>query len=427
MNGSQLNKVPEGRRLSSRPGEQDDWFWSAIEKYKDNPAAYAAVSMNPYLFANNQYSPSAKDEIMAFFGDTSAEDNFYRINKQSAIAWLADWEKNQYQQYYDSPNEQVKRLESAGLNPDLNPGMVSPGVAAENDQPFTPTESPTAGTGFETMQSLANFGLQFVGGILSFGKQIQELNIGSFNRISSELSTGSSARDFVLNELSQMDFASLQNAADSGDFTTVLNPRIFSGYSRKTQKFLQHYIERYKDGDKLGYQTLVAELKNRKLRANQDSANIMSSPYFDEDMNKWSSNIMENYSKFVAAADKYAASAAAGRAEVESTLYNDETNQNIYGAAMAQENYARMESARSTSESAKYKTEMEKAWNELENSVKGDGSHWYNTIGLILLNFLRAQVSQPLHMGFSSGSSISDSYGRNSSSHSESSSRGFRF
>lgn len=429
MDFSQTNKAPlapEGRR-SHRPEEEDEWFWTAIEKYKDNPAAYAAVSMNPYLYANNQFSPSAKDDIMAFFGDTSAEDNFYRLNKQAAVNWLADWEKNQYQQYYNSPAEQVKREAAAGINSDLNPGSISPGEAAENDQPFTPTDSPTAGTGFETMQSLASFGLQFVGGVLSFAKQIQDLNVGSFNRVTSELGAGGAAGDLVLNELSRMDLPSLENAANNGDLTTVFNPRIFDGYSRKTKKFLQHYISRYKDGDTLGYQTLVAELKNRKLRANQDSANIMSSPYFSEDLNEWSTQIMENYSKFVAAADKFTASSAAGRAEVESTLYNDETNQNIYGEALAQENNARLQSAKSTSESAKYKIEMEKAWNELEKSVKGDGKHWYNTIGLVLLNFLRAQVSQPLHLGFSSGTSLSDSYGRNGTSHSESSSRGFHF
>lgn len=430
--GSSYRSIPLTSPVDSstrynKEADPDAWYWAAIEKYKDNPEAYAYLSQNPYLRANNPFSPSLGNQVMDLLGDTSAEDAYYNELQQKARDYLGQWERGQYEQKYESPVEQVKREEAAGINPALNPGMITPGEAAENDQPFSPTSMPGAGTGFETMQTLANFGLQFVGGILSFGKQIQELNIGSFNRVTSELGAGSGAGEFVLNELSRMDFASLQKAADTGDFTTVLNPRIFSGYSRKTKQFLQHYIERYKEGDKLGYQTLVAELMNRKLRANQDSANIKSSPYFDDDMNVWASNIMENYSKFVAAADKFTASAAASRAEVESTFYGNEATQNVLGETMSEELYARGDTARSTAASAKYKTEMENAWNELEKTVKGDGKHWYNTIGLILLNFLRAQVSQPLHMGFSSSSSLSDSYGKNSTFHSSSQSSGFHF
>ena len=412
---------------SSKEHDPDAWYWAAIEKYKSNPEAYSFLSQNPYLRANNPFSPSLGNQIANLFGDNSAEDAFYNELDQKSRNYLAEWERGQYEQKYESPLEQVKREEAAGINAGLNPGMISPGDAAENDQAFSPAVMPGAGSGYETMQTLANFGLQFVGGILSFGKQIQDLNIGSFNRVATELATGAGAGELVLNELSRMDLPTLEKAANSGDLITVFNPRIFSGYSRKTKQFLQHYIDRYKEGDKLGYQALVAELLNRKLRANQDSATIMSSPYFSEDLNSWASNIMENYSKFVAAADKFTASAAASRAEVEDTFYGAEGVQTLLGGTMANELNARDQTAMSTAASAKYKAEMEKAWNELEKTVKGDGKHWYNTIGLILLNFLRAQVSQPLHMGFSSSSSLSDSYGVNGQSHSGSHSSGFHF
>lgn len=422
-----LSSLQDTSQRWSKEADPDAWYWAAIEKYKSNPEAYAYLSQNPYLIANNPFSPSLGNQIADLFGDNSAEQSNINDLMQKSRNYLGEWEKDQYEQKYESPIEQVKREEAAGINPALNPGMISPGEAAENDQPFSPTSMPGAGTGFETIQQLAGFGLQFVGGVLSFAKQIQDLNTGAFNRITSEIGAGTAAGNYVLTELSRMDLPTLEKAANDGDFTTVLNPRIFSGYSRKTQKFIQHFIDRYKEGDKLGYQTLVAELKNRKLRANQDSANIMSSPYYSEDLNEWTSSIMENYSKFVAAADKFTASAAASRAEVESTFYGNEPTQKVLGETMSEELYARGDTARSTAASAKYKTEMENAWNELEKTVKGDGKHWYNTIGLILLNFLRAQVSQPLHMGFSSSSSLSDSYGKNSTSHSSSQSSGFHF
>lgn len=413
--------VPTPKQSADRFEDLDKWYWDYIEKYRDDPEAYAYLSQNPYLRKDNTYSPSFGDSIMSLFGDYSAENNFYRELQQHARGYLSDWENRMYQQKYDSPVEQVKREQAAGINPDLSPQSISPGSAAENDQPFQTVGQPTAGTGISVAKDMAAFGLQFVGSVLSFGKQIQDLNVGSMNLVSHELGASSGARDLILNELSNIDLKSLQDKSPKD----VLNLKIFSGYSPRTRKFLQHYLERYTDGDTLAYQTLVAELRNRKLNANRSNAEIMSSPYYSEDLNKWTSQIMENYSKYVALADKYIAATNASRAEVEATLYGDEANQNVYGEMLAQENDARRQTAESTKEAAKWKREMDKTWNELEKSVKGDGDHWYNTIGIILLQFLRAQVNQPISLGLSQSEMVSNSYGKNGSSHTESHSSSF--
>lgn len=416
------NSQPSSGRsaLSSRGSLSDQWYWDLIEKYKDNPEAYSYLSANPYLFANNaRFSPTFGQNILSMFGDTSAEDEYYNNLHQQAMAYLSDWEKGQYEQAYNSPIEQVKRESAAGLNPDLSPGSISPGSAAENDQPFSPVSMPGAGSGFQDVHTLANFGVQFLGSVLSFGKQIQELNIGSMNRVVSELGAGSHARDMVLEELANVDPATLEKSLSEPDgVQQVLNLRVFKGYSRKTRAFLQHFLERYNSGDTLGYQTLIAELRNRKIAANQSTANIMSSPYYSEDLNEWSNNIMENYSKYVAAYEKYSAQVLSDKSHVESTLYGDDNVQDVYGNVLADELNARGAEARATNEAAKYRKEMESAWNELSKSVRGDGDHWYNTIGSILLMWLRTQMSSPFHFGFSQSGQVSDSYGPRGTSHS---------
>lgn len=139
----------------SRPADPDEWYWSYIEKYRDNPEAYAYLSQNPFLVAHNPFSPSLGNQIADLFGDNSAEQNYYNELTQKARNYLSEWERGQYEQKYESPVEQVKREEAAGINSALNPGMITPGDAAENDQPFSTTPIPGAGTG---MRSLIDVG-----------------------------------------------------------------------------------------------------------------------------------------------------------------------------------------------------------------------------------------------------------------------------
>lgn len=146
-----LAPVADSSSRSDSSRSPDDWYWEYIEKYKDNPEAYAYLSQNPFLRANNHYSPSFGNAITQIFGDFSGEDSFYNELDQKARNYLAEWERGQYEQKYESPVEQVKREEAAGINAALNPGMINPGEAAENDQPFSPTSMPGAGTGMQTL------------------------------------------------------------------------------------------------------------------------------------------------------------------------------------------------------------------------------------------------------------------------------------
>lgn len=408
---------------SSRPTEDpDQWYYDLIEQYKDNPEAYEYLLSNPYLRSKiSSFSPNLGQSLLMGLGDYSAQDNYYNEFRQKALNFYSEWAKSMYEQKFESPVEQVRRESAAGINSDLAPQSVSPGEAAENDQPFDVTQMPGAGEGVRVAGEMAQYGLQFISGIMAFGKQIQDFNIGSFQKIGLELGASSSASDYVLGQLAGLSDSDLQSPEN------VLKNLDLSSYSRSTRKFLQRYITRFNDSENLGLATKVAEYRNEMLRANRDSANIMSSPYYSKDLSKWTNDIMENFSKYVAASEKFVAANSAIRANVENVFLDNEGNQNILGENMAEGVNAELQTNKSTAEAAKYKAEMERSWNQLEKSVKGDGSHWYNTIGMILLNFLRAQVSQPLHLGVSSSSHESNSSSAFGSSHSEGSRYSWHF
>lgn len=392
---------------SSHSDDADKWYYDLIEQYKDDPEAYAYLMANPFLTGNNApFSPNLGQSFLSLLGDNSAEDAYYAELKQKAMGYLSDWQKQMYEQKYESPVEQVNRLSAAGINSDLEPGSISPGEAGENDQAFSPTTMPGAGQGAQLAGELAGYGLQFISGIFAFGKQIQDFNIGSFQKIGLELGASNAAQDYLLNQLAGISDSDILNSPDN-----VIKNLDFSSYSRSTRKFLNRYFKRFSSDvekpDNLALASRVAKLRNEMLTANRDSANIMSSPYYSKDLDKWTSSVMDNFSKYVAAAEKYSVVNSSIRSEVENVFLSDVNNQNVLGENMAESVNAELQTNKSTAEAAKYKAEMERSWNNLEKSVKGDGNHWYNTIGLILLNFLRAQVSQPLHLGVSNTESHS--------------------
>lgn len=58
--GSSYRSIPLTSPVDSstrynKEADPDAWYWAAIEKYKDNPEAYAYLSQNPWLIANNPF------------------------------------------------------------------------------------------------------------------------------------------------------------------------------------------------------------------------------------------------------------------------------------------------------------------------------------------------------------------------------------
>lgn len=370
----------------------DEQYRQAIEQYRNEPWFDESVLMsNPHL--RSKQARFTTDPLTGLFNYKGAAATYYGNMRSDAMNWLDERTKQLREEWYNSPVNQVQREAAAGINSALSPDSISPGEAAQNDNPIP--ASYHNGTS-ESGMHIANAGLSFIGNILSFAKEIQSLNIGKASKVSAELGASSSARDMVLTELSHVYEDNPESFKDFDSLSKVVsNLRLFRGYSRDTRKFLEHYLQRYNENETMGLDALVAELRNRIVSANRDTAETMSSPYYSKDLNEWIGKLGEGLTKYQAAAERYHAAVAASKGEVENVYWNGSSksnNQNQYGNTIAAEMNEREDSARSRSEIAKWKHEMNSSWNAIETEVKGNGDKWYNTIGTILLQFLRAQV-----------------------------------
>ena len=414
-------QLSDGGKAIDRVEWNDDMYEEYLQKYASEPWFKQYESMlrnNPWL-ASKQAQFST-DPFTSLFNYNGARDKYYSDMRANALDWLDKRAEQYREEYYNSASQQVAREQAAGLNSDLN-GSVDAGAASENDELSQP---PLVNGTSEYGMQIAQAGMSFISGILSFGKQIQDLNIGAQTKIAAELSAGSSARDYALNELAAV-IGTNPSEDDVKSWLTVVSEnklKAFSGFSRGTRKYLQHWIDRYHEGN-LPLDSLVSELRNKVATNNRSTAEVMSSPWYSPDLNEYINNVSEHFMKYVSLQNELVAKVGVNKAAVEDVRWNDEGFQNLYGETLGSEMSSRNEYAKSSSISSQLQREMNKTWDSLMKAVEGDGKHWYNTIGMILIMALRSQLSQPLHFGFSSSNSTSmGRYGV-----SESSSRGFHF
>lgn len=391
----------------------DQMYLDAISQYKDKPW-YNQLLENPYM--RSKQADFVADPLTDMFNWEGAAANYYGGMRKDAMNWLADKLAQMNQQDYDSALSQVGRDAAAGINPDIAQN-VSPGESAENDTPPTPS---FANGGSETGASICAAGLNFIGSVLSFGQQIQALGKGSADLVASELSADDLARGSVTEQIASLlpmsDYDSPSDL-DAVDIPAVVKQGSWklSRFSPRSRKFLKNWLSRLKNGDSMAVEAIRSGLRKTILENNRASAEIKSSPYYDDDFNKWIGNIGENLTQFVALADSYSARIAAAQGEQGAKFWEDDSNKKKYFNLLGSDLDVKTEQNKSIFQSSKYQEEMEKTWNKLVKDVKGDGKHWYNTIGMILVMALRSQVMQPLHFGFSSASSQSPNrYGTSS-------------
>lgn len=233
-----------GRPVPERP-DPDQWYWDAIEKYKNDPEAYAYLSDNPWLRKDNIFSPSLGSQLLGLFGDNSAEDNFYTELHQKAMNYLSDWENRMYQQKYDSPVEQVKREAAAGINSDLAPQSISPGAAAENDQPFE-----TTGFGNQPQINVLELGSTIVSTAFQCITGIQQMKSLYLDNAVKSLSVNDSLRstawDLIKSGIGE--FVEGNSQFKPGDFSGSVSPEFIVSVS----KYFQDRLDRlpYNRGEK---------------------------------------------------------------------------------------------------------------------------------------------------------------------------------
>lgn len=410
-------------RNNKRQSEFADSIWSdqmylqELEKYKSNPWYDEAVLMNnPYL--RSKQADFVTDPITSLFNWDAAATKYYGGMRSDAMTWLAEQNDKLYQQYYNSPSQAAARESVAGINPDLA-NNIGPGEAAENDNRQEPsfTNGPT-----EVGEKLASFGLQFFGSVLSFGSQIQNLNAGSANIVASELANDNYAMDLVAKQIaSAIPVGSLNSAkdVDAIDIPGVVKSANYdlNRFSRPTKKILKNWYSKLSDGDSMAVESIRSELRKRIVSNNQTSAQIMSSPYYSNDLNDWISRVGKAYTTFIAKIESNEAKIAALESSSRLQVASDKDYQDTYKSSLMSGVEASDVSNKSTIEANKLREQENEAWNELMHVVSGDKNQrkWYNTIGMVLMMALKTQMSQPFHFGSSSSTSI-NKYGTSESS-----------
>lgn len=184
---------------SNGSGRNDDDYLALIEQYKNNPELYKKLLQNPYMFSKQApFSPTTLQSIMQGIGDFSAEDRYYADLQSQQQQWLSEALESFRQQDYNSPAAQVERERAAGINPEIA-NNVSPGNAAENDQPLQPSSSMDQAN--DTLQAISSIGVNIINTSFDVFQRLQGLRSAGLDNSLKSLALnktfGDSAKDFL--------------------------------------------------------------------------------------------------------------------------------------------------------------------------------------------------------------------------------------
>lgn len=124
---------------------QDDPFWNS---YNQLGSRYK-TQLDPYL--NYNYHTGAWDKIGNWLGFNTAEDRYRMEMQDRAIQALSGFLTDEFQNQYNSQQEQAQRQRDAGLNPDLA-GEATGEQASGLEQPLAPIDPSI----FDTPQSIVS-------------------------------------------------------------------------------------------------------------------------------------------------------------------------------------------------------------------------------------------------------------------------------
>lgn len=364
--------------------DPDKWYFDAIEKYKGTDL-YERLAANPHLFWNNEdFSPNLLQQFGEGLGDYQARMAYYEDLRNKANSYLTDQTNMISQQNYDSAAAQVAREKAAGINPDISGGQgISPGAAAENDQPAMP---PTVSSS-SSLAEISSMGVKFVSSVFSIAQGVYAMRGQGLQMVAQDIKNHQDAMgllyDEVLNTLpaSELSEEGIKNLDSAVLLRTVDAISKDSSFGSGTRKVLSRYAESLQgDGATAKMQTLRYELANRYLNQKKSTATALGDPYYSDSLVQWIENVSPYLEKVMDAAYK--------DAEVQiATNENELKYQQGYdpAAAAAAENEGnRLESTKAHNENL-----SESAYKELYDWLKNDDSPW-SKFGLLILPEIRA-------------------------------------
>lgn len=375
----------------------DAAYYDMIEQYKNNPDLYKKLLQNPWLFSKQaQFSPSLIQQIGQAFGDYSAFDSYYSQIQSNQQQWLSEVLEAFRQQDYDSPAAQVERERAAGINPEIA-NNITPGSAAENDQPMMPGASMQMNDGSDILK-ITEAGYSLVQNLMSMYGQFQTMRGANLDNAMREMSLynkgSQNALDWLVHSLpSDLDF----NTDDFSSLSDVVLDAVekrsndLPYLSRKSRKFIGHFIGNFKatkDNKPTAYMSaMIEELKQRYAAARKSAAYTASDPGFDKGFMEYVSEIGQAIS--IPARELAKKQISADKAQA------DYTANRLSGSLGKEEREA-------ASSSAKMEVSRKDSINQINqvfDKISGlsNGDKWYHVIGKFLAEIARsALISQIL-------------------------------
>lgn len=274
------------------------------------------AAANPY--GNAEFTPNWYQKLAEnLFGDYSARDAFYQQQDQSAMEYVNQLLDAQRQQQYNSPAHQAAMERAAGINPDV--------VGLEGNEPAaaaSPDDTPPEGMGNQDQigPGLISTGVQAIltsitGAFDISGSMEKALGLismmtdvkgKSIQNTAAQINMLGESQDKVLNLLANLwptyDEGDVPEGYKAGDMKKLQASEIqalvsgigLDSRSKNFVKSLMGMLTYDKNGNvTTGLQQRVQELRTKRLEDAQKEVGIMSSPGFNEDVQKWSAKYYE--------------------------------------------------------------------------------------------------------------------------------------
>lgn len=286
----------------------DQWYWDQIAKYKGTKY-WDYLSNNPWLMDNQAaYTPGIFPAIgEALFGDYSSRVNYYNGLHTQAQQYLDDYLAQMNQQSYDSAASQAERERAAGINPDISGGQgITPGSAAENDQPFSPALD-ASGNSSPSLQQAFNIGSQFISTALSWVSAFQGMRSASLDNDLKSLGLVNGLQDGVENFVQQgtTEYINGLDVPPGSSLETVFNKSLSDHgvypivnyfqeriqhlpVSHKTKRHLSSMIEDFIGGENgytARYQTMVNDILTGLNKSRNNFASSSALPGASQESN----------------------------------------------------------------------------------------------------------------------------------------------
>lgn len=160
------------------------------------PRYQAMLDANPYR--NQTYEKSGWQNLLSAMGFRTQADAFKENMAVQAAEYDASIAQKAYDESFNSPTAQTARMRAAGLNPDIDPGSISPGEAAQPAQdPSTPMQTTGDDNAANLLGGFANLVMEGFSTAMGLVQNFQGIEANHLRNVLTSLQTEDDFQAFV--------------------------------------------------------------------------------------------------------------------------------------------------------------------------------------------------------------------------------------